>query len=241
MSDELLVFEGVRWPQSPHHRDGRSCASSPTTRAKRAAPGLSTILPRRGAAAAIGRTAPPAGGATSSRWTGTTASRCSPSWPGAAIPPAYWSRPRSTPPGNGSDSRRPKIPSPHREVVRPQHDADGHRPGLDRAGRRGHQPHRSRSDLLERCRKTSWREYLAADWTGWARSSSLPIRTAARPFVLRPKTLAAYMAISAASSLYRRAKMRTCARCGSWFEFTRAHAQFCSVSCRTLAHDSRRT
>ena len=56
--------------------------------------------------------------------------------------------------------------------------------------------------------------------------NQFPIQKRRRPFVLRPKSLASYMAISAAASLYRRAQMRTCARCGSWFEFVRAHAQF---------------
>ena len=50
-----------------------------------------------------------------------------------------------------------------------------------------------------------------------------------RPFVLKARTLSAFMMVSAASSLYRRAQMRRCIRCESWFEFTREHAQFCSV------------
>jgi hypothetical protein len=61
-----------------------------------------------------------------------------------------------------------------------------------------------------------------------------------RPFVVRAKTLGAYMEASAVSSLYRRAQMRTCARCGSWFEFAKAHARYCSLSCRAMAHDHRR-
>jgi hypothetical protein len=63
---------------------------------------------------------------------------------------------------------------------------------------------------------------------------------ARHPFIVRPRTLATFMLLSAAGSLYRRAKMRTCARCGSWFEFTKAHAAYCSVSCRAMAYDSRR-
>jgi hypothetical protein len=61
-----------------------------------------------------------------------------------------------------------------------------------------------------------------------------------RLFILRVKSLGDYMQMSAASSLIRRAKMRTCTHCGSWFEFTKAHARFCSLSCRAMAHESRR-
>jgi hypothetical protein len=79
---------------------------------------------------------------------------------------------------------------------------------------------------------------FGAGWLG--ELERVPDPEERRPLILRPKTLAAYMAVSAAFSLFRRAQMRTCARCGSWFEFTKAHARYCCVSCRTLAHDSRR-
>jgi hypothetical protein len=83
-----------------------------------------------------------------------------------------------------------------------------------------------------------WRDHFAADWL--EELALVPDPKGRRPFVLRVKTLAAYMVISAAASLYRRANMRTCAHCGSWFEFSKTHARFCSLSCRTLAHGSRR-
>ena len=88
--------------------------------------------------------------------------------------------------------------------------------------------------------KVMWHDRLG-EGAGWLTGLELVTDPEERrPFILRPRTLAAYLAVSAASSLYRRADMRTCARCGSWLEINKAHARFCSVSCRTLAHSNRR-
>jgi hypothetical protein len=53
-------------------------------------------------------------------------------------------------------------------------------------------------------------------------------------FAFRAKTLASFMAASAASALERRVAFRRCDHCKSWFEFTRVDARFCSGSCRSF-------
>jgi hypothetical protein len=52
-------------------------------------------------------------------------------------------------------------------------------------------------------------------------------------------TLAAYLVASAISALRRRAPMRRCLYCSSWFELHRREAMFCSPSCRA-AHFNKR-
>jgi hypothetical protein len=56
--------------------------------------------------------------------------------------------------------------------------------------------------------------------------------------VLRAKTLAAFMALSAAHAIEHRPPMRRCARCGSWFFIGRSDAQFCSASCRSASFNA---
>jgi hypothetical protein len=52
--------------------------------------------------------------------------------------------------------------------------------------------------------------------------------------VLRAKSLATFMCLSALASVDRHVPMRRCAHCGSWFEVTRVDARFCSSSCRSF-------
>ena len=161
---------------------------------------------------------------------------------GLSGPPADgWgasNRPRSTPPERGSGSRSPKIRSPAPRRV-------GLHVTLGNLSRAWAPPDSEGISVIDpdpaRWNEFEiiWRTHTSPWWLG--ELELIPDPDHRRPFVLRPKTLAAYMAISAAASLYRKAKMRRCAHCGSWFEFVRAHAQFCSLSCRSLAHDSRRT
>jgi hypothetical protein len=49
---------------------------------------------------------------------------------------------------------------------------------------------------------------------------------------MRPRTLAAFMSISAASALRRKVLMWTCLHCGHWFEVHRKDALFCTAACR---------
>jgi hypothetical protein len=56
--------------------------------------------------------------------------------------------------------------------------------------------------------------------------------------VLRAKTLATFMALSAANAVEQRTPMRCCAHCGSWFFLGRSDAQFCSGSCRAASFNS---
>jgi hypothetical protein len=56
--------------------------------------------------------------------------------------------------------------------------------------------------------------------------------------VLRAKTLAAFMALSAAHAVEQRLPMRRCAHCASWFHIGRSDAQFCSGTCRAAKHNS---
>jgi hypothetical protein len=57
--------------------------------------------------------------------------------------------------------------------------------------------------------------------------------------VLRAKTLAAFMGLSASSAMARAVPMRRCQYCTSWFELGRRDARFCSASCRAHAHASK--
>ena len=52
--------------------------------------------------------------------------------------------------------------------------------------------------------------------------------------VLRAKSLATFMCLSALSALERRVPMRRCDHCGSWLELNRKDSRFCSGSCRSL-------
>jgi hypothetical protein len=54
--------------------------------------------------------------------------------------------------------------------------------------------------------------------------------------VLRAKTLAAFMGLSASSAMARAVPMRRCQYCTGWFELGRRDARFCSASCRAHAH-----
>jgi hypothetical protein len=52
--------------------------------------------------------------------------------------------------------------------------------------------------------------------------------------VLRAKSLATFMCLSALSAIERRIPMRRCEHCGSWLELNRKDARFCSGTCRSL-------
>jgi len=52
--------------------------------------------------------------------------------------------------------------------------------------------------------------------------------------VLRAKSLATFMCLSALSAIERRVPMRRCAHCGSWLELNRKDSRFCSGTCRSL-------
>jgi len=52
--------------------------------------------------------------------------------------------------------------------------------------------------------------------------------------VVRAKSLAAFMCLSALSAIERRVPMRRCAHCGSWLELNRKDSRFCSGACRSL-------
>ncbi|GLR90949.1 hypothetical protein GCM10007857_76650 [Bradyrhizobium iriomotense] len=52
---------------------------------------------------------------------------------------------------------------------------------------------------------------------------------------LLPKTLGAYMILSAGSAFARRSPMRRCDHCHSWFELKRSDARFCTASCRAMS------
>lgn len=85
-----------------------------------------------------------------------------------------------------------------------------------------------------------------AEW--FMRDADIPLLKEVEPafdpnggpdIVLRAKSLAAYMALSAASALERRVDMRRCTHCGSWLELTRREALFCSSSCRAFHSQQR--
>jgi hypothetical protein len=52
---------------------------------------------------------------------------------------------------------------------------------------------------------------------------------------MMPKTLGAYMILSAGSAFARKAPMRRCDHCHSWFELKRSDARFCTASCRAMS------
>jgi hypothetical protein len=52
--------------------------------------------------------------------------------------------------------------------------------------------------------------------------------------VVRARTLATFMCLSALSAVARRVPMRRCEHCGSWLELNRKDSRFCSGSCRSL-------
>jgi|GEM_PF-2108051 len=52
---------------------------------------------------------------------------------------------------------------------------------------------------------------------------------------LLPKTLGAYMILSAGSAFARKVPMRRCDHCHSWFELKRSDARFCTASCRAMS------
>jgi hypothetical protein len=52
--------------------------------------------------------------------------------------------------------------------------------------------------------------------------------------VVRARTLATFMCLSALSAVARRVPMRRCEHCGSWLELTRKDSRFCSGACRAL-------
>jgi hypothetical protein len=52
--------------------------------------------------------------------------------------------------------------------------------------------------------------------------------------VVRAKSLATFMCLSALSAIDRRVPMRRCEHCGSWLELNRKDSRFCSGSCRSL-------
>lgn len=61
--------------------------------------------------------------------------------------------------------------------------------------------------------------------------------------VLRAKSLATFMCLSALSAVERRVPMRRCDHCGSWLELSRKDARFCSGTCRSLhsQHNNKET
>jgi hypothetical protein len=59
--------------------------------------------------------------------------------------------------------------------------------------------------------------------------------------VVRAKTLAAFMGLSASSAMARAVPMRRCQYCTGWFELGRRDARFCSASCRAHKHASKRS
>jgi hypothetical protein len=52
--------------------------------------------------------------------------------------------------------------------------------------------------------------------------------------VVRAKSLATFMCLSALSAIDRRVPMRRCEHCGSWLELNRKDSRFCSGACRSL-------
>jgi hypothetical protein len=52
--------------------------------------------------------------------------------------------------------------------------------------------------------------------------------------VVRARTLATFMCLSALSAVARRVPMRRCGHCESWLELNRKDSRFCSGTCRSL-------
>ena len=59
--------------------------------------------------------------------------------------------------------------------------------------------------------------------------------------VLRAKSLATFMCLSALSAIERRVPMRRCEHCGSWLELNRKDSRFCSGTCRSLHSQQKET
>jgi hypothetical protein len=57
--------------------------------------------------------------------------------------------------------------------------------------------------------------------------------------VVRAKSLATFMCLSALSAVARRVPMRRCQHCGAWLELNRRDSRFCSGACRAL-HSQRK-
>jgi hypothetical protein len=57
-----------------------------------------------------------------------------------------------------------------------------------------------------------------------------------RGLTLRPRTLRAFMTVSAASARERGINMRRCMNCLAWFELRRIDAFYCSASCQAVSH-----
>lgn len=77
-------------------------------------------------------------------------------------------------------------------------------------------------------------QFLGAEGVPLARAFEV-IRDPSGPgFAFEAKSLAAFMAASAADALSRKIAMRRCQHCRSWFEAPRRDVRFCSASCRTL-------
>ena len=86
------------------------------------------------------------------------------------------------------------------------------------------------------------RKLLPADPDGDREiSKEIEVLYAAQGLTLRPQTLRAFMAISAASARERGISMRECMNCRDWFELRRSDAIFCSPSCQAADHKRRAT
>jgi hypothetical protein len=59
--------------------------------------------------------------------------------------------------------------------------------------------------------------------------------------VVRAKSLATFMCLSALSAVARRVPMRRCEYCGSWLELNRKDSRFCSGTCRSLHAQNKET
>jgi hypothetical protein len=77
-------------------------------------------------------------------------------------------------------------------------------------------------------------QFLGADRRPFADDLEVVRDPSGPGFALAAKSLAAFMAASAASALSRKVAMRRCEHCSSWFEAARRDVRFCSASCRTL-------
>ena len=64
----------------------------------------------------------------------------------------------------------------------------------------------------------------------------IPDPNGAPDLVLQANSLAGYMLASAASAFQRRAPMRRCRSCSTWFELPRQNALYCRGLCRTHHH-----
>jgi hypothetical protein len=72
-------------------------------------------------------------------------------------------------------------------------------------------------------------------------SKEVEVAYTPRGLTLRPRTLRAFMVVSAASARERRINMRECLLCRDWFELRRSDAFYCSGSCQAVDHKRRST